>query len=117
MRINSNLQTKNVNFYGSPKLCNIFKCKANCCKNAPLPLDLLEIHKDKIVNTVAFTKPMGLVDGKLWGFPVTNIKNLFENKCPFLTKANRCNIYEHRPKICREYGTLDTPSCRCHLQI
>jgi len=29
----------------------------------------------------------------------------FKNYCPFLTVRGRCNVYEHRPPICKEFGT------------
>ncbi len=114
--ISLNYSTRNVNFTARHKVCNVLKCQADCCKNAPLPLDLLDIYKTKIVNPVITIKPLGFAKGKLFGFPITNLRNLMENKCPFLTPTNTCNIYENRPQICKEYGTLDIPSCRCDLQ-
>ncbi len=29
----------------------------------------------------------------------------FKNYCPFITDYGRCSVYEHRPPICREFGT------------
>lgn len=29
----------------------------------------------------------------------------FKNYCPFITDFGKCNVYEHRPIICREFGT------------
>lgn len=28
-----------------------------------------------------------------------------KNYCPFITEYGRCNVYEHRPVICREFGS------------
>ncbi len=30
----------------------------------------------------------------------------YPNYCPFITEYARCNVYEERPVICREFGTL-----------
>lgn len=114
--ISLNYSTRNVNFTARHKVCNILKCQADCCNNAPLPLDLLSTYKTKIVNPVITIEPLGFAEGRLFGFPITNPKNLFKNKCPFLTPKNTCNIYENRPLICKEYGTLDEPDCHCNLQ-
>jgi len=27
------------------------------------------------------------------------------NYCPFLTEYGRCSVYDHRPPICREFGS------------
>ena len=114
--IYNNLQVKNINFTAKQKVCNIFKCKAYCCMNAPLPLDLLEIHKKDIVNPVLEISPIGKVKGEFFGIPITNLTDFLNNKCPFLTQTNKCNIYENRPQLCREYGTLDIKTCHCDLQ-
>lgn len=29
----------------------------------------------------------------------------FKNYCPFITDFGKCSVYEHRPPICREFGT------------
>ena len=47
------------------------------------------------------------------------VKALFEdaknykNYCPFLTNVGRCNVYENRPPICREFGTLPDKINQC----
>lgn len=30
--------------------------------------------------------------------------NYKDNKCPFLRADYKCNIYDHRPTICRRFG-------------
>ncbi len=29
----------------------------------------------------------------------------YKNYCPFITTYGRCSVYEHRPSICREFGS------------
>ena len=93
-----------TNFQGK---CNLEKCKAICCYNVPLPKDLLTKFTNKIVNHVYEIKKLPKnkeYKGK-YIFPITNIINEKHNKCPFLTITNRCNIYEHRPQLCKDFGT------------
>lgn len=35
------------------------------------------------------------------------------NYCPFITDNARCSVYEHRPPICREFGTSYTKANIC----
>jgi Fe-S-cluster containining protein len=37
----------------------------------------------------------------------------YKNYCPFLTDIGRCNVYENRPPICREFGTLPDKINQC----
>jgi Fe-S-cluster containining protein len=37
----------------------------------------------------------------------------YRNYCPFLTDFGRCNVYENRPPICREFGTLPDKINQC----
>ncbi len=107
---------KSSNIYFQARRCKISKCHADCCYNAPLPLYYLEKYKDKIVNKVYRTIPLGNVPerGGFQVFPVTILKSL-KHKCPFLTAENKCNIYEDRPLICKEYGTEDSGTLYCNL--
>ena len=109
-----------VSFSGSPK-CLIEKCKADCCYNAPIPKYLLDTYKDKIVNPVfaLFPGPNIPSRGGRQVIPATNLLNRLRNKCPFLTKECKCNIYNDRPQICREYGTSRDKSSTlfCDLTI
>lgn len=34
-----------------------------------------------------------------------------EGKCPFLNAQNMCDIYEHRPKVCREFPRCHPEAC------
>lgn len=67
----------------------MFKCKkcGKCCGNF-LPLTKKEIQDLK---KLAKKENKLLVD-KYW-----------YNSCPFLNSSLKCDIYENRPTICREY--------------
>ena len=43
---------------------------------------------------------------------IEDAKN-YKNYCPFLTNVGRCNVYENRPPICREFGTLPDKINQC----
>ena len=105
-----NYQNNVVAFNGRPR-CDIFKCHANCCMNAPIPESYLSKYSDKVVNPVIKTVEMGNIpsQGGKQIIPITTLFNLLKNKCPFLRSDYRCNIYENRPQICREYGTRKNP--------
>lgn len=38
-----------------------------------------------------------------------------DGRCPFLKPNNTCNIYDRRPKICREFGISDIKLLQCDL--
>lgn len=63
------------------------KCCGNCCSNF-LPLRKEEIHRMKKLAKKENRHPL--------------LKNWYE-RCPFLNNNNKCDIYENRPLICREY--------------
>ena len=107
-----------VSFSGAPK-CLISKCKADCCYNAPIPRYLLDVYKDKVVNPVhGFYEMDNLPEqGGIQGIAITNLINKIKNKCPFLTKECKCNIYDNRPQICREYGTSKDKSSTLHCNL
>ena len=43
---------------------------------------------------------------------IEDAKN-YRNYCPFLTDYGRCNVYEKRPPICRDFGTLPDKINQC----
>lgn len=67
-----------------------FECKkcGKCCSNI-LPLSVEEIKNIKKIPNKKENKL--LVDAN------------WEMRCPFLNSSNKCDIYEERPLICREY--------------
>ena len=71
-----------VAFNGRPR-CDIFKCHANCCMNAPIPESYLSKYSDKIVNPVIKTVEIGNIpsQGGKQIIPITTLFNLLKNKC------------------------------------
>ncbi len=86
--------------------------------------------KDKYNSIVYNTNPIGIVNidrttgQKIYGISkqtmeelqiksMEDIKKLLNeyeakkiyNYCPFITDYGKCSVYEHRPDICREFGT------------
>lgn len=59
----------------------------NCCSNF-LPLTSLEINKLK-----RLAKKENIL----------SVRNDWYSRCPFLNNQNKCDIYEDRPLICREF--------------
>lgn len=94
--------------------CDVSKCHASCCYNAPLPKNYLSALKNRIVNPV---KEIIVIDeecfkGDAMCYPVTDY-DPNRNKCPFLTDKCRCNIYDRRPPICRKFGNGTEPLLTC----
>ena len=89
--------------------------------NAPIPESYLSKYSDKVVNPVIKTVEMGNIpsQGGKQIIPITTLFNLLKNKCPFLRSDYKCNIYENRPQICREYGTSKNPKSTifCDLTV
>ena len=86
--------------------CRVSKCNACCCYNIPFEADELERFRDRIVNPVLFTLPQGTAT-----VAFTNEKPAL-NRCPFLRRDFRCNIYEHRPDVCRKFGEMEKLKCK-----
>lgn len=86
--------------------CKVGKCGACCCYNVPMERGELELFKDRIVSEVLYVMPLfGAV------VPFTNDRPEL-NKCPFLRRDLKCNIYENRPEVCRLMGTIDRMPCK-----
>lgn len=86
--------------------CRICKCNAQCCYNIPFDSGELDRFKEKICNPVLFTLPMGPAV-----VPFTDA-DPNKNKCPFLRKDYKCNIYENRPNVCRKFGVIPELPCK-----
>lgn len=85
--------------------CKLSKCNAHCCYNIPFDRNELERFADKIVNPVLFTAPLGAAV-----VAFTN-ENIGQNKCPFLRRDFKCNIYDNRPGVCRLFGEIERLPC------
>lgn len=93
--------------------CRTHKCHAACCYNIVLPIGMLQQFADKIVNKVIATSPMPYNPEFPPSEMVETSDNPASNKCPFLRVDYKCNIYEHRPLICRKFGEGEHPMLRC----
>jgi len=80
------------------KQINCLDC-ANCCKSIPPMINETDIRR--------IAKHLGMKTGDFKERYVTidEDKDLVMNSspCPFLQTDNKCEIYEYRPKACREY--------------
>ncbi|WP_353851361.1 YkgJ family cysteine cluster protein [Muribaculum sp.] len=95
------------------KKCRTYKCKVACCYNIALPVGLLEQFADKVVNKVIATSPMPCNPEFPTSVAVETSDRIADNKCPFLRADYKCNIYEHRPLICRKFGDCSHPMLIC----
>lgn len=68
-------------------------CRGLCARAcAAIPLTDLEVHR---LTLTTHTKP----------------RTVGENRCVYLTPANRCGAYAVRPLICRAFGVMRMLSC------
>lgn len=88
--------------------CETKVCKARCCYNIPFEHHETEVYAEFIVNPVLSLRrfPNG-------AYLAVTSYNPAENKCPFLRKDCKCNIYHNRPEVCRLMGTI--PKLHCDL--
>lgn len=95
--------------------CRLKQCKARCCYNIPFADGELEKYADKIVTPVIDTVPLGPAV-VAFTVPVSDRLDLManamhHNRCPFLRHDYTCNIYEHRPDVCRKFGEIEQLPC------
>ena len=77
-------------------LCD--ECGGRCCRYLALPLDTPETRGD-FDDIRWFLAHRGISVFVEKGDWYINI----DNRCRYLTRGNRCGIYENRPRICRGY--------------
>lgn len=81
-----------------------FKCRENCgecCGIVPIPTIVWNKNKNKIQK---FIKTIHA--SEVFVFPITE-----DLKCCFLSKENKCMIYDDRPDICKRYGICEELPC------
>ena len=133
------------NIFNKPKYCYIPHCHARCCSSAPIPdLFLKFVKPEKQVRKVFMTipapqyndycrdavipitkpvdkliKPSGKTkDGrKVFELDLTKVLNSEDNFCPYLTEIGRCNVYDSRPKVCRDFGNDGWFKCYDQLNL
>jgi len=74
------------------------KCAGLCCRYIALPIETPESKADydDIRWYLAHEGISVFVEDEDWFINIAN-------RCKYLNKDNLCDIYEHRPKICRGY--------------
>jgi len=95
-----------------------------------MPREILERNRDKlacemieelhfdgpILTEHSFKNPNAVVEGPMVvpvGAPDPGDSN---QRCPFLTKEWKCNIYDDRPFVCREFGKESHLMMHCRFQ-
>lgn len=79
------------------------KCKpARCCSYLTVPLDTPRTEKDFdfLLWQMAHQKVSIYIEEGEWFLSV-------DNRCRFLGNDDRCQIYETRPQVCRDYEAVD----------
>lgn len=86
------------------KKCDVKRCKAGCCGPVPIPNEVLHEYANliqrEITHQIAFDEHSTIVTDQ-------------NAVCAFLTPDYRCAIYDHRPQICRMFGSRSHPDLRC----
>lgn len=121
------------------KYCYTPKCKAACCLSAPIPINIYNKLKSSAVRktifpfpappnnryckdaivTITTCKALKFAGKSSMGNNMWSV-NLFTdgNYCAFLrSKGYKCNIYKHRPPICRNFGTIKDIPCRYQINL
>jgi len=77
------------------------KCCGECCSNY-LPLRKEEINTMKKLAQTENKHPL---------------RNDWYERCPFLNNNNKCDIYENRPLICKQYSCYNFKNNIYNLQV
>jgi Fe-S-cluster containining protein len=80
-------------------------CKADCCGVVPIPKLIYEIFKDKVIEMPIKMGQWELSENEVV-LPITK-----SGKCVFLRKDFKCNIYDYRPDICKNFGLIQELQC------
>ena len=77
-------------------------CPAKCCRYFALPIETPATWSDfdYIRWYLMHSRATVFVEDEVWYL-------LVHNKCKHLRDDNRCDVYEVRPQICREYTTTN----------
>ena len=77
------------------------------CKDAVIPITRQPLNKYPL-------KVINQNGKKVYTLDINEELKDEKNYCPFITKYARCNIYENRPKVCRDFGV---GSFYCNEQV
>lgn len=92
--------------------CDISKCKARCCYNVYIPSSSYFHNISKVVTPpyyivnrdgMPIEQTFAMNSDELI-LPVTDLSGKQMQKCPFLTKDNRCAIQDDKPELCKVFG-------------
>lgn len=80
-----------------------FSCRPGCSECCTLP----PLKKDFLLKYQHLSKKSGVVVVEMYGycFALTD-----DYMCPFL-HGGKCAVYDDRPKICRDFGTVKRAPC------
>lgn len=106
------------------------KCKACCCAPTPMPREIFERNRHRIARGLveelyfdgpildeeSFKNPSGVLEGPMVVPVGEPDEGEINQRCPFLTKDFKCNIYEDRPFVCREFGKETHLMMKCRFQ-
>lgn len=103
------------------------KCKAECCGPTPIPKDIFERNRHKLIRPIEQELNVtGMKIGPNGPFdpfeeeelvvPIAKTDSADFTRCAFLTYDLKCNIYEDRPWICRNFGNESHPLMKCSFQ-
>ena len=106
------------------------KCNACCCAPVPMQEELWEKVKHKTVRPILFVQKFvsPICDEEAVKNPgsakdADHVLAAAEidpkegyHRCPFLTYDLKCNIYEDRPFVCREFGKESHLMMKCCYQ-
>lgn len=76
-------------------------CKSECCGIVPMPIQTYNTFKRRVKKKIVDIM-------KLNGHVVLMTDDM---SCAFLDNNYRCSIYDHRPMICKIYGTTEKLPC------
>jgi uncharacterized protein len=86
---------------------------ANCCKTISPIFTSIDVER--------IARRLGMVPGKFMTqylrYDEDHDMVLKSNPCPFLAADNRCDIYDDRPKACREYPHTGQRKFQTHIEI
>ena len=84
-------------------------CGGQCCQYVALQIDTPKTMEDfdHIRWYLAHEKIAIFIEKTSWYLQINNA-------CKYLSENGKCQIYERRPKICRDYGLDSEGEIECH---
>lgn len=92
----------------SPFNCNRYlkECNACCCGVVPIESGVYDRHRHLLHREVIHEfENIDVIDAVLPGYAMATVPVTSDMICPFLQPNFQCAIHDHRPQVCRDYGT------------